>query len=159
MKEEEFDLKEYKRRRIKRSIKHYLIAFSILLGLNIICCLINIKSFYFLIIPNIFFIISLTRIINLYRYDVVLGKIIDITLENFDDAPVTVARVQFEVNVKEYLTEITLTYWGDNNGEEGEEEEIKQMLEEDKKLYLGKQIPVFYNKKKIQSTIIYNDII
>ena len=56
--------------------------------------------------------------------------------------------------------EFVICHWGDNNGDDGEEETIKKWFVEEKKLYLNKKIPVLYNDKHIDKVMVYfNDII
>lgn len=161
----EFDLNKYKekviRKRIKKRVITELIVFIFLLLLNILLLNINIWFILLLMIFNLIFILVCINTFNLIKCsNVTIGEIIDVTLKNFDDAPYILAKIKYYIKEKELFEELEICQWGDNNGDDGEEEAIKKWFVEEKKLYLNKKIPVLYNDKHIDKVMVYfNDII
>lgn len=81
-----------------------------------------------------------------------MGKIIDVNIEDFYGDPRTIAIISYKIGRKNHKTVWPITHFGDY--EEGLEDEIMKMLDDDKK-YIGKKIPVLYSKKNNDNVLIY----
>jgi hypothetical protein len=143
----------YKKKVRKRTIRRCLILFFTFLFFNVV---ISIGCLYLLflnvitICPLIYMIV---RLIQIHKYDITDGSIVDVNIKGFYDDPYTIAIISYKVGRKKHKIEWPLTHFGDY--EEGLEDEIMKMLEDDKNKYIGCKVPVLYSKKNNDNILIY----
>ena len=143
----------YKKKVRKRVIRTNLIIFFTLLFFNIV---ISIGCLYFLVllvIPISRLIYMIVRLVQIHKYDITDGNIVDVNIKGFYDDPYTIAIISYKVGRKKHKIEWPLTHFGDY--EEGFEDEIMKMLEDDKNKYIGCKVPVLYSKKNNDNVLIY----
>ena len=142
----------YKKRVRKRTIRRCLTLFFTLLFFNVIVSIGCIYLLFFLVITCIPLFYMTYRIIQINKYEFCLGTIKDINIEDFYGDPRTIAIISYKTGRKNHKISWPITHFGDY--EEGLEDEIMKMLNDDKK-YIGYRIPVLYCKKKNENVLIY----
>lgn len=148
-----FNKENYKKMLIIRTTKRCLIYSLSLIVINLLLSLIYKLYLFFAIVDLLPILYCLIRVIKIIRYNLVLGKIVDVTLENFYDDPYTYAAIEFNTtNNKRYKLKNPISHWGDYYKED--EEQINKMFEDDK-IYINKQVPVFYNKNNPNKNFVY----
>lgn len=142
----------YKKKVRNRTIRRCLTLFFTLLFFNIIFSIGCLYLLFFLVITCIPLFYMFHRIFQINKYEITMGKIIDVNIEDFYGDPRTIAIISYKIGRKNHKTVWPITHFGDY--EEGLEDEIMKMLDDDKK-YIGKKIPVLYSKKNIDNVLIY----
>jgi hypothetical protein len=143
---------DYKKRVRRRTIRRNLTVFFTLLFFNVIFSIGCIYLLLFLVVTCIPLFYMAYRIAQINKYEYCIGTIKDINIENFYKDPYTIAIISYKIGRKNYKTTWPITRFGDY--EEGLEDEIMKMLEDDKK-YIGYRIPILYSKKKNDNVLIY----
>jgi len=143
---------DYKKRVRNRTIRRCLTVFFTLLFFNVIVSIGCIYLLFFLIITVLPLVYMIYRLIQISKYEYCVGTIKDVNIEGFYDDPYTIAIISYRASRKNYKTTCSISHFGDY--EEGLEDEIMKMLDDDKK-YIGYKVPVLYNKKKNEDVLVY----
>ena len=95
-------------------------------------------------------IVLITSIMTIHRkkhWSLTTGTITEVILEDAESTPTTTARIHYRTSDgQEQVWEQTLNTYGDY--EEGCEAKVESMLEEDRKKYENRNVPLFYWPKR-----------
>ena len=144
---------DYKKKVRKRVIRRYLIPFFTLLFFNIVISIGCLYFLFFNVITIYPLICMIIRLVQIHKYDITEGNIVDVNIKGFYDDPYTIAIISYKVGRKKHKIEWPLTHFGDY--EEGLEDEIMKMLDDDKNKYIGSKVPVLYSKKNNDNILIF----
>lgn len=145
---------KYKSRVLKRTVKRCMIAALIMAIPGIIACFFNRRFLLITLVSVIPIIYFANRFFRIIKWNLVEGIIEDVTLFNDFDKPCIEAHITFKT--KDHIKHeclLTIEHYGDY--EEGIEPELENMLQEDKKLFMKKKIPVFYSAKDVNRYMVY----
>lgn len=154
--------KEYRKSVLRRECKQDIAVIAVIAVLALIIALLwlvgslmpdplhiilQILAFVFALPLAIALINSLMTIHRKKHWSLAMGTIAEVFLEDDDSTPTTTARIRYRTSDgREQTWEQTLSTYGDY--EEGCEAKVEAMLEEDRKKYENRSVPVFYWPKR-----------
>ena len=113
------------------------------------------KELLLLSLPAFIPIIYLAdKAFRILKWTLVQGIIDDVTLLNDFDQPCTEAHIIFKTKDNaEHECVFTIRHYGDYK--EGIEPELESMLQEDKEIFMKKEVSVFYSPKDVNKCMVY----
>lgn len=150
--------KEYRKKKLRKELKSDVVVvavFSLVVAFfwtlsfyvpPVLCYMLRILAIVFSLPLVISFLVSIMSIHRKMHWAITVGSIDEVILEKEDAQPNTTARIRYkDTNGKEHIFEKDLSVYGDD--EEGNEERLRKMHEEDRKKYEGKKVPVYFRPK------------
>ncbi len=146
---------EYRRKVLRRTYKKDLRIFAVAVAVLALLLVLAVvlppfMRFLFWILLILFLIplvlmcdLCVMTFLRLKRWDVAIGSIDEVYLEDEDQTPTIIAKISYKTSDgKIFIHEHDIQCYGDY--EEGCEDTVRNMIEEDKKKYENKQVPLFY---------------
>ena len=159
---------EYRKTVLRRTCKKDLLMMAVTLAILILLFGLVVVLpefpryiiFIIFILYAIFFVIiwdiSIMTMWRLKRWSITIGTIVEVFLEDEEQSPTSTAKISFLASDgKEYIHEQAIQCYGDY--EEGCEEKVRNMIEEDKKQYENKQVHVFYHPSSPERCLVMMD--
>ena len=157
--------KEYRKKKLRKELKTDIVVVGVLALIVAFCWILSffvhpVLRFALRIAGIVFslpLVISfLNAIISIHRkkhWAITVGSIVEVILEKEDSQPNTTVRIRYkDTNGEEHIYERDLSVYGDD--EEGNEEALQKMLEEDREKYEEKCVPVYFDPKKPELCLV-----